>query len=392
MKRITTEEAITRIRSAHGDKYDTSLVDYKGSVSKIELICHSHGSFKARLQDITRGTGCPSCARENQSRRVSKDLDTFLCDARKMHGDRYEYVTSTYKNYNNNVEIVCKVHGSFLQRANHHVYGHGCPKCQVNGFNLSKQGILYLLSSGSGIVKVGITNRDIKPRLREINKTSGLDFKLVTSLVADGQFVYDAEQDLLENFKHFKYSDSVFSGSTECFKQEAFTDILLMFTSYKQLCPKLGTVKKKEKKKVLNKEQIKINKRIAKEMKTGLPTGVVKNQGSWVFQETVRVDGVKSKLIRGRFSELADAVAFAKHFWETGEEMFTRKNLLYFNKFGYLSGVQPHSGKWQASKNFRGHSGKTYNFYLGFSDFPENLEQEIMWLQLKIKAGVIKIE
>lgn len=391
MKRVTTEEAIARVRLVHGEKYDTSLVDYKGSTSKIELICQSHGSFKARLQDVTRGTGCPLCARENQSKRVSKDLDTFLRDARKMHGDKYEYVTSTYKNYNNNVEIVCKEHGAFLQRANHHVYGHGCPKCQVNGFNPSKQGILYLLSSGSGIVKVGVTNRDIKSRLREINKTSGLNFKLVTSFVADGQFVYDAEQDLLEKFKDFKYSASVFSGSTECFRQEAFASILLMFIGYKQLCPKLGTVKKKVKK-VLDMQQVKMNKRIATEMKTGLPTGVVKNQGSWVFQEIVRVGGVKSKLIRGRFTELCDAIAFAKHFWQTGEEMFTRKNLLYFNKFGYLSGVQPHSGKWQASKNFRGHSGKTYNFYLGFSDFPENLEQEIMWLQLKIKAGVVKIE
>lgn len=391
MKRVTTEEAVERIRAVHGERYDTSLVEYKGSMSKIELVCGSHGSFKARLQDVTRGTGCPMCARENQSKRVSKDLTTFLHDARKTHGDKYEYNTSTYNNYNSNVEITCKDHGVFLQRANHHVHGHGCPKCQVNGFNPSKQGLLYLLSSGSGIVKVGITNRDIKARLWEINKTSGLNFKLVTSFVADGQFVYDAEQDILEKFKEFKHSGSVFSGSTECFDQEVFTEILSMVITYKKLCPKLGTIKKKIKK-VLDKEQVKINKRLSTEMKTGLPTGVVKNQGSWVFQEIVRINGVKSKLIRGRFNDLDDAVAFAKHFWQTGEEKFTRKNLLYFNKFGYLSGVQPHSGKWQASKNIRGISGKTYNFYLGFSDSPEHLEQEIMWLQLKIKAGVIKIE
>lgn len=391
MGKVTTEEAVRRVRAVHGDKYGTDLVDYKGSLYKIELVCGNHGSFKARLQDITRGTGCPSCARESHSRLVSKDLDTFLHDARKMHGDRYEYITSTYKNYNSNVEIVCKEHGVFLQRANHHVYGHGCPKCQQNGFNCGKQGILYLLSAANGVVKIGITNRDIKSRLWEINKTSGLNFKLITSFSADGQFVYDAEQDILEHFKHLKYDGGVFSGSTECFIPEAFEGILAMFVSYKTACPKVGTVKRRVKK-VLNKEQIKLNKRAATELKTGVPTGVVKNQGTWVFQETVRVDGVKTKLIRGRFLDREDAIDFAKHFWETGEEKFTRKNMLYFNKFGYLSGIQPHSGKWQAAKNFRGASGRTYNFYLGFSESPEHLEQEVMWLQLKIKAGVIKIE
>ena len=52
--------------------------------------------------------------------------------AKIIHGDRYSYSTTKYTTAKNLVSIVCSIHGIFIQTAQHHTSGHGCPKCANN--------------------------------------------------------------------------------------------------------------------------------------------------------------------------------------------------------------------------------------------------------------------
>lgn len=62
MKRSTTEEFIEKARSAHGDKYDYSLVEYKNSYTKVKIVCPLHGSFNQSPHGHLNLNGCRGCA------------------------------------------------------------------------------------------------------------------------------------------------------------------------------------------------------------------------------------------------------------------------------------------------------------------------------------------
>lgn len=47
------------------------------------------------------------------------------------HGSRYDYSKVIYKNTKTNVIIVCKKHGEFEQRPDHHFNGSGCKQCGI---------------------------------------------------------------------------------------------------------------------------------------------------------------------------------------------------------------------------------------------------------------------
>ena len=53
----------------------------------------------------------------------------FLTKARKLHGTKYDYRNAVYVKSSVDVEILCPVHGSFLQTAGEHLRGRGCPRC-----------------------------------------------------------------------------------------------------------------------------------------------------------------------------------------------------------------------------------------------------------------------
>jgi len=54
---------------------------------------------------------------------------SFIEKSKLKHGDVYDYSLVKYKNCSQNVEIICRQHGSFSQRPDHHWAGRGCPKC-----------------------------------------------------------------------------------------------------------------------------------------------------------------------------------------------------------------------------------------------------------------------
>ena len=61
----------------------------------------------------------------------------------EIHGNRYDYSNVQYKVGNKKVEIVCSIHGKFLQTPSNHLQGQGCPLCgMLKTYNSNKKPIL----------------------------------------------------------------------------------------------------------------------------------------------------------------------------------------------------------------------------------------------------------
>src|SRR5690606_12217543 len=59
----------------------------------------------------------------------TKDKEYFIEKAIIVHGDTYIYSLVDYKTAKTKVKILCKLHGSFLQTPDNHLFGQGCPDC-----------------------------------------------------------------------------------------------------------------------------------------------------------------------------------------------------------------------------------------------------------------------
>ena len=67
-KKSTTEEFIKKAIKIYNNKYDYSLVRYKTSKSKIEIICKKHGIFEQTPQKHLFNQGCPICNNKGESK------------------------------------------------------------------------------------------------------------------------------------------------------------------------------------------------------------------------------------------------------------------------------------------------------------------------------------
>ena len=129
MAKLTTEEFIAKAKAVHGDKYDYSKVEYVDSTTKVCIGCKKHGDFWQKPNIHLQGKGCFKCGREKIATSSRKSLEQFLQDAKRIHGDRYNYSKVELVNYQTKVIIICPVHGEFTQSPTLHLQGSGCPKC-----------------------------------------------------------------------------------------------------------------------------------------------------------------------------------------------------------------------------------------------------------------------
>ena len=58
-----------------------------------------------------------------------KETEQFIEEARKVHGDKYDYSKADYQGGRVKVCIICPEHGEFMQEPANHLSGRGCPKC-----------------------------------------------------------------------------------------------------------------------------------------------------------------------------------------------------------------------------------------------------------------------
>lgn len=68
----TTKQIILDFQKIHGNKYDYSLVNYKGARKLVEIICKKHGHFWQRPNGHLNGKQCRSCGYLLQGEKMSK--------------------------------------------------------------------------------------------------------------------------------------------------------------------------------------------------------------------------------------------------------------------------------------------------------------------------------
>lgn len=130
---------MAQARAVHGDKYDYSkivLTENFNKVDRVTIICPKHGEFKTDLvHHIYFKNNCYKCAKENSK----VTLDAFIKRSNILYNNQYDYSRVKFNTLADKVEIVCKKHGPFIQRANSHLMGNRCKECFLEGQILSKE-------------------------------------------------------------------------------------------------------------------------------------------------------------------------------------------------------------------------------------------------------------
>jgi len=129
---LTREKFLEKSKLKHGDKYDYSLVCEVSSFKDIvTVICPTHGAVEVQAREHYTSTGCTVCGRKKSSDKRRSSTEEFIKKAIAVHGDKYDYSKCVYITSKDKMEIICRKHESvFLQDANGHLRGNGCPKCK----------------------------------------------------------------------------------------------------------------------------------------------------------------------------------------------------------------------------------------------------------------------
>lgn len=128
-RRKTTDQFIVKAIAIHGDRYDYSLVEYRGNVSKVSIVCPEHGPFEQTPAEHIVGSGCAKCGRLAGAEARRKTTEQFVTRSQKVHGDRYDYSLVEYLSAQETVTIICSEHGPFEQTPSGHLGGRGCYEC-----------------------------------------------------------------------------------------------------------------------------------------------------------------------------------------------------------------------------------------------------------------------
>lgn len=167
----------------------------------------------------------------------------FINKAKSYHKDRYDYSLVKYKTAHIHIKIICKKHGEFLQSANIHVRGKGCPKCgdescskhhsdnptgwtKSNWFEASKKSnqfdsfkvyIIRCWNNEEDFIKIGRTFLPIKRRFCS-KRTMPYNYEIIKVYEDDCEKIYNLEGELKRLNKSYRYAPNIkFKGDKECY-------------------------------------------------------------------------------------------------------------------------------------------------------------------------------
>lgn len=244
MKRLTTEEFITKSIEVHGTKYDYSNTIYKTSREKLTIKCKEHGDWQANPRDHLEGNGCPLCWKQNRSKIRTKSTEQFIIEANLVHNNKYRYPNTTYTRNSNKVKIECPSHGEFEQTPNMHLsHKNGCPVCRKEnlknnsgigwsrtsfkercGNRLATFYILKCWNDTESFYKLGITTNTVKRRYDAKSRMPYM-YEVIREIKGDAEAIFDLELKNKQLIKDYKYNPQIeFNGSVH----ECFTDISLI--------------------------------------------------------------------------------------------------------------------------------------------------------------------
>lgn len=211
----STEEFINDAKIIHGATYDYSKVNYLSNSEQVTIICPQHGLFDQTPIIHLRGSGCPKCGNN------IRNNEEFIQKAISIHGNKYDYSKTQFRDSREHITIICKEHGEFSQIAGNHLLGKGCSGCAIGGFDTHKPAILYYLSVDHGqAYKIGITNKSIKKRY---SKSERERIKVIkTWKYTYGKEALEKETAIKNRFQYAQYKgkDLLESGNSELFTHD----------------------------------------------------------------------------------------------------------------------------------------------------------------------------
>ena len=140
-KKLTTIDFIEKAKLIHGNKYDYSLVRYINNNSRVDIICPAHGKYKQQARHHLAGSGCLACSGSKKG-----DTKSFIKEAIKAHGNKYDYSLVEYINAKSKIKFICHKHGIFQSIPSKFLSGVGCFECFKEEYG-------YITSSESFIEK-----------------------------------------------------------------------------------------------------------------------------------------------------------------------------------------------------------------------------------------------
>lgn len=264
------QKLIERFTAVHGNRYDYCLVPEQAKTTeKVLILCKEHGVFSQSSCSHFNKSGCPECGKQGNR----KSFEDFVSESHAVHGEKYQYIRSSYTQRNRKVTIVCPHHGEFVQIADTHLTGKGCaqcgqkrisvnevvsrlhvnltalrydqpfnwssyvtilcaehgefrrtagkilngqtrcPGCTQYGFDGTRKAYLYgMLSDDGKFIKIGISH-NFKVRLSQLKKKTPFDFNLYMLRSGRGQYVRFVEKLIHKSFESANLSG--FDGCTE---------------------------------------------------------------------------------------------------------------------------------------------------------------------------------
>jgi hypothetical protein len=140
----------------HNYKYNYDKTKYINNKTLILITCNKHGDFIQRPDNHLSGSGCTYC-----NYKLS-NID-FINRCYEIHGNKYRYDKTIYKNSNSYITIICEKHGEFKQLARIHLSGYGCQKCS---YSIGENKISKLLNEHNVVFKQQYTFDNCKNKIK----------------------------------------------------------------------------------------------------------------------------------------------------------------------------------------------------------------------------------
>lgn len=132
---LTKEEIVSEFMKIHGNKYQYHTETIGKMNDKCLITCPEHGEFWQSPTKHLKGQGCPKCGVERRTEIGKIKLNDFIKKSNIVHNYKYDYKHVYFTNVHEKTEIICPIHGMFVQNVYDHMNGHGCPKCGIKTSN-----------------------------------------------------------------------------------------------------------------------------------------------------------------------------------------------------------------------------------------------------------------
>ena len=162
----------------------------------------------------------------------------FINKSKLVHNNKYAYNDTIYINSRMKITINCVFHGNFIQEANSHLQGIGCPLCKKDKLSTNPTGwsisnweqrfvsdkfdsfkvyIIKCWNKDECFYKIGRTSQKVKIRFYG-KKVMPYSYETIKEFIGEAKEMYKLEQELKNKNKNNKYYPKIsFGGETECF-------------------------------------------------------------------------------------------------------------------------------------------------------------------------------